>query len=126
MMLHGSPTSKRTVVYSNMAECSLLDLGTLTNREKELRTKGKLTSAQSGLLRYMFCLCFGLGIYKNRKGETRFHGTKELKGSQFLVITCVEELAPSIYQHRGRIRPGSAKTFGWPSNDILKGSHAGT
>ena len=43
MCLHGSPTSKRTIVYSCMQEIQMLDLGPLTKAEKERRTKKKLT-----------------------------------------------------------------------------------
>ena len=38
MMLHGSATAKRTVLYSNMKEIGMLDLGKLTNVEKAART----------------------------------------------------------------------------------------
>lgn len=38
MMLHGSPTPKRTILYSNMREIGMLDLGKLSNAEKAPRT----------------------------------------------------------------------------------------
>ena len=44
MMLHGAPSCKRTILYSNMPEVCRLDLGKLTKHEKETRTTKKLTS----------------------------------------------------------------------------------
>jgi hypothetical protein len=38
MALHGGSSAKRTVVYSNIPEIAMLDLGKLTNAEKEKRT----------------------------------------------------------------------------------------
>ena len=43
MMLHGSPTSKRTVAYSNMQEVTMLDRGRLSKAVKDKNTSKTLT-----------------------------------------------------------------------------------
>ena len=48
MMHHGSGSSKRTVVYSNMAEVAMLDLGVLKKSEKEQK-KTRTTTRGSPL-----------------------------------------------------------------------------
>ena len=67
MLLHGSPTSKRTIIYSNMTTISLLDLGKLDRRTKEARTEKALVRK-----------------YVDGHGRARFHGTAELSKSQIL------------------------------------------
>ena len=54
MLLHGTPTSKRTVTYSNMKEIGRLDLGVLKKEVKEQRTSKTLTRPLPAYSCFMF------------------------------------------------------------------------
>lgn len=67
MALHGSPSPKRTCIWSNMPQVLGLDLGVLTKEEKQRRT-----SVQT------------VRKYVNGSGQSRFVGTPALSQSQNL------------------------------------------
>ena len=70
-----------------MRECSDLDLGVLKKAEKQKRTASKLTRCSS-LETFMSGPVIS-GAYYNKKGEKRWHGTRDLKSSQCLALNCV-------------------------------------
>ena len=65
MKAHGSPTAKRTSVWSNTDDISMFDLGPMTREElmSEIKTAEK---------------------YINKDGKTAYKGTKALKATQLL------------------------------------------
>lgn len=62
MMLHGAPSSKPTICFSNMREIGMLDLGTLTVSEKEKRTTKKLTRILPSV-NFSDCICMRAHVY---------------------------------------------------------------
>ena len=67
MQLHGGPSPKRTLLWSNMSEISSLDLGKLSKVERERRTTTRTVKK-----------------YINKRGEKSFVGTTDLTKSQKL------------------------------------------
>lgn len=90
MALHGGSSAKRTVVYANIPEVAMLDLGKLTNAEKEERTTIKTVRSLNArfwygityVLFYHQILVLAWGKYIDGKGRKRFNGTAALSSSQ--------------------------------------------
>ena len=109
MQLHGSPSPKRTLLWSNMFEIAELDLGKLSRAERERRTTTKTVKK-----------------YINKRGEKAIVGTADLAKSQKLVQNkkkiwktkgiptgIWKQLAPRLRDAQGR-RPPSGPALQTP------------